>query len=147
MEALNQHSHDARQAIEQVIVPGRGHARHGVAPESKLADQRGIGKKRVRGAGISQMRACQRGEFRQCDGRMPLIKLNRINKGGEILLNSDHIVLVEIESRATTVHMRKGQLFSVEETPAAIADAIERLAVARIKNAIVESGLGGKTPI
>ncbi len=93
------------------------------------------------------MRACQRGEFRQCDRRMPLIKLNRINKGGEILLNSDHIVLVEIESRATTVHMRKGQLFSVEETPAAIADAIERLAVARIKNAIVESGLGSKSPV
>lgn len=93
------------------------------------------------------MRACQRGEFRQLGERMALIKLNRINKGGEILVNSDHIVLVEIESRATTVHMRKGQLFSVEETPAAIADAIERLAVARIKNAIVESGLGGKSPV
>jgi len=75
---------------------------------------------------------------------MPLIKLNRINKGGEILLNSEHIVFIEIDSRTTTVHMRKGQVFAVEEAPAAIADAIERLEVARIKNAIVESGLGGK---
>ncbi len=77
---------------------------------------------------------------------MPLIKLNRINRGGEILLNSDHIVLIEIDSRTTTVHMRKGQLFAVEESPAAIAEAIERLETSRIRNAIVESGLGGKVP-
>lgn len=77
---------------------------------------------------------------------MPLIKLNRINKGGEILLNSDHIVLIEIDSRTTTVHMRKGQLFAVEESPAAIAEAIERLETSRIRNAIVESGLGGTVP-
>ena len=76
---------------------------------------------------------------------MPLIKLNRINKGGEILLNSENIVFIEIESRTTTVHMRKGLLFSVEETPAAIAEAIERLETARIKNAIVESGLGNNS--
>ena len=78
---------------------------------------------------------------------MPLIKLNRINKGGEILLNSEHIVFIEIEARTTTVHMRKGLLFSVEESPAAIAEIIERLEVARIKNAIVESGWGGRPPI
>ena len=77
---------------------------------------------------------------------MPMIKLNRINKGGEILLNSDHILFIEIEARTTTVHLRKGLLFSVEETPLAIVGAIERLEVGRIKNAIVESGLGGKTP-
>jgi uncharacterized protein YlzI (FlbEa/FlbD family) len=77
---------------------------------------------------------------------MPLIKLNRINKGGEILLNSDHIVLIEIDSRTTTVHMRKGQLFAVEESPAAVAEAVERLETSRIRNAIVESGLGGKAP-
>ena len=77
---------------------------------------------------------------------MPMIKLNRINKGGEILLNSEHVVFIEIESRTTTVHMRMGQLFAVEETPTAIAEAIERLEVARIKNAIVESGMGGKAP-
>jgi uncharacterized protein YlzI (FlbEa/FlbD family) len=78
---------------------------------------------------------------------MPLIKLNRINKGGEILLNSDHIVFIEIDARTTTVHMRKGQLFSVEETPAAIAEAVERLEMSRIKNAIMESGLGGSSSV
>jgi uncharacterized protein YlzI (FlbEa/FlbD family) len=76
-----------------------------------------------------------------------MIKLNRINKGGEILLNSEHIVFIEIEARTTTVHMGKGVLFSVEETPLAIAGVIERLETVRIKNAIVESGLGGnKSP-
>lgn len=75
---------------------------------------------------------------------MPLIKLNRINKGGEILLNSEHIVFIELEARTTTVHMSDKQLFSVEESPAAIAGAIEHLECARIKNAIVQSGLGGK---
>lgn len=73
---------------------------------------------------------------------MPLIKLNRINKGGDILLNSEHIVFIETEARTTTVHMTKGLLFSVEETPIAIAEKIEQLQVARIRNAIVESGLG-----
>ncbi len=75
---------------------------------------------------------------------MPLIKLNRINKGGEILLNSENIVFIEIESRTTTVHMRKGLLFSVEETPAAIAEAVEKLETARISNALAESGLSKK---
>lgn len=46
---------------------------------------------------------------------MPLIKLNRINKGGEIVINSDHILFVEIESRTTTVHMTGNLLFSIEE--------------------------------
>ena len=64
---------------------------------------------------------------------MPLIKLNRINKGGEILLNSEHIVFIEIEARTTTVHMRKGLLFSVEESPAAIAEIIERLVFGALK--------------
>ena len=50
---------------------------------------------------------------------MPLIKLNRINKGGEILINSDHVLFIEIESRATTVHMTDRLLFSVEEPLAA----------------------------
>ena len=72
---------------------------------------------------------------------MPLIKLNRINKGGEILLNSDHIIYIEIEGRSTTVHL-KNLLFSVEETPASIAERIEQLGSARIKNALVESGIG-----
>ena len=73
---------------------------------------------------------------------MPLIKLNRINKGGEILLNTEHIVFIETEARTTTVHLTDRLLFSVEETPAAIAERVEQLEVARIKNAIVESGAG-----
>ena len=77
---------------------------------------------------------------------MPLIKLNRINKGGDIVLNSEHIVFIETEARSTTVHMTDGLLFSVEETPAAIAGAIERLESDRIKSGIVESSLGGKPP-
>lgn len=73
---------------------------------------------------------------------MPLIKLNRINKGGEIVLNSEHIVFVETEARSTTVHLTHNLLFSVEETPVAIAERIEQVETARIKNGIVESGLG-----
>ena len=53
---------------------------------------------------------------------MPLLKLNRINKGGEILINSEHILFIEIESKATTVHMTRSSLFSVEESPASIAE-------------------------
>jgi uncharacterized protein YlzI (FlbEa/FlbD family) len=75
---------------------------------------------------------------------MPLIKLNRINKGGEILLNSGHIVYIETESKTTTVHLTANLLFSVEEAPGAIAARIEELETARIKNAIVESGLPPK---
>ena len=74
---------------------------------------------------------------------MPLIKVNRINKGGEILINSDDILFVEIESRTTTIHMT-GNLFSVEETPDAIAEKIEGLETARIRNAIQQSGIAGK---
>jgi len=72
---------------------------------------------------------------------MPLIKLNRINQGGEILLNSDHIVYIETESRSTTVHMSDGLLFSVEETPEAVAAKVEELSAARIANGIMESGV------
>jgi len=72
---------------------------------------------------------------------MPMIKLNRINKGGEILLNSEHIVYIEVDGRSTTVHL-PSLLFSVEETSAAIAERIEEMETARIKNAIIESGLG-----
>jgi uncharacterized protein (DUF1697 family) len=75
---------------------------------------------------------------------MPLLKLNRINKGGEIVVNSDHILFVEIESKATTVHMTGNLLFSVEESPASIADKIEAAHTARIANAITPSGLTAK---
>jgi hypothetical protein len=72
---------------------------------------------------------------------MPLIKLSRIAKGGEIVINSDHILFIEVESKATTVHMTGNLLFSVEEPLDAIAIKIEALATARIKNAIQQSGL------
>ena len=73
---------------------------------------------------------------------MPLIKLNRINKGGDIVLNSEHIVFIETESRSTTVHMSHNLLFSVEESPVAIAERIEQVATARITNGINASSLG-----
>ncbi len=74
---------------------------------------------------------------------MPLIKLNRINKGGEIVVNSDHILFIEVESKATTVHMAGNLLFSVEEPLDSIAPRIEAIETARIKNAIQQSGLAG----
>jgi uncharacterized protein YlzI (FlbEa/FlbD family) len=75
---------------------------------------------------------------------MPLLKLNRINKGGEILINSAHILFIEVESRATTIHMSGNLLFSVEESIESIAEKVEMIETARIRNAIQESGLGGK---
>jgi hypothetical protein len=75
---------------------------------------------------------------------MPLIKLSRINKGGEIVVNSDHILFIEVESRATTVHMTDNLLFSVEEPLDAIAIKVEMLEAARFKNAIQQSGPTGK---
>ena len=72
---------------------------------------------------------------------MPLIKLSRINKGGEIVVNSDHILFIEVESNTTTVHMTNNLLFSVEEPLDSIAIKIEMLETARIKNAIQQSGL------
>ena len=76
---------------------------------------------------------------------MPLIKLSRINKGGEIVVNSDHILFIEIESKATTVHMTSNLLFSVEEPLDSIAIKIEAIETARITNAIQQSGLTGKS--
>lgn len=75
---------------------------------------------------------------------MPLIKLNRINKGGEIVVNSDHILFIEVESRATTVHMNGNLLFSVEEPLDSVALKIEAIETARFTNAIQQSGLVGK---
>ena len=96
----------------------------------------------IPGGGVGAvLGACNSHPFRH-NLAMPLIKLNRINKGGEILLNTEHIVFIETEARTTTVHLTDRLLFSVEETPGAIAERIEQLEVARIKNAIVESGVG-----
>jgi uncharacterized protein YlzI (FlbEa/FlbD family) len=75
---------------------------------------------------------------------MPLIKLNRINRGGEILLNSDHIIYIETEAKSTTVHLTQNLLYAVEETPEAIAATIEQMETARIKNALIESGLAAR---
>ena len=75
---------------------------------------------------------------------MPLIKLSRINKGGEIVINSDHILLLEIESKVTTIHMTGNLLFSVEDTLDSIPIKIEAIETARIKNAIQQSGLIGQ---
>jgi hypothetical protein len=76
---------------------------------------------------------------------MPLIKLNRINKGGEIYIHSEHIVFVEMEAKSTTVHLTDGLLFSIEETPAMVADKIEELAASRIANGLSQSGATAKS--
>lgn len=73
---------------------------------------------------------------------MPLIKLNRINKGGEILINSERVLFVEIESKSTTVHLGQNLLFSVEESPETIAELVEKMETARVRNALVEAGVG-----
>ena len=73
---------------------------------------------------------------------MPLIKLNRINKGGTIVINSAHILFVEIEGRSTTVKLPDNLLFSVEETPEAIAALVEKMEAARLTQGLLEAGLG-----
>jgi hypothetical protein len=75
---------------------------------------------------------------------MPMIKLNRINRGGEIVINSDHILFIEVESRVTTIHMSGNLLFSVEDPLDSIPIKIEALETARVKNAILQAGLAGK---
>jgi len=77
---------------------------------------------------------------------MPLVKLTRINKGGELVINSEHILLIEMESRSTTIHMTHNLLFSVDESPAAISEKVELMHTARITNAIQQSGLASKPP-
>ena len=75
---------------------------------------------------------------------MPLIKLSRINKGGEIVINSDHILFLEVESKVTTIHMMGNLLFSVEEPLDSVSIKIEAIETARLKSAIQQSGLLGK---
>ena len=79
---------------------------------------------------------------------MALIKLNRINKGGEIIINSEHVLFIEVESRSTTVHMTGNLLFSVEEPMNAIVEKIETMETARIAQGIDTSGISaaGKRP-
>ena len=76
---------------------------------------------------------------------MALIKLNRINKGGEIFINSDHILFVEMEARSTTIHLTEGLLFAVEEPPDVVAVKMEALEAARFAKGIALSSLPPKT--
>lgn len=76
---------------------------------------------------------------------MALIKLNRINKGGEIYINSDHIVFVEMEAKSTTIHLREGLLFSVEESPEVVAVKMEALHAARFAKGIALGNIAPKT--
>ena len=78
---------------------------------------------------------------------MPLIKLNRINKGGSIYVNSDDIRFMEIEFRTTTVHMSSNLLFSVEETLDQINELIEASIAKRIARGINESSLVKKPEV
>lgn len=73
---------------------------------------------------------------------MPLLKLNRINKGGEIYLNSEQIRFIEIEGRSTTVNMGPGNVYAVEESPEQISQMLETMEVARFRNAIQGNILG-----
>lgn len=74
---------------------------------------------------------------------MPIIRLNRINKGGEIFVNSDHILYMEVESRTTTLHMLHNLLFSVEEPLEGITAQIEAKTAGFISKGIQQSGLPG----
>lgn len=67
---------------------------------------------------------------------MPLLKLNRINKGGSIIINTDYIQFIEVESRVTTVHMADRLLFSVEETMEWIVEFAEKAARDRLRDAM-----------
>ncbi len=77
---------------------------------------------------------------------MPLIKLNRINKGGQIYINSEQIRFLEIESGSSTVDLGPGNVYAVEESPDVIAGRLEEMASLRISNAIKASGLVGGKP-
>jgi uncharacterized protein YlzI (FlbEa/FlbD family) len=70
---------------------------------------------------------------------MPLIKLNRINKGGEIVINSEHIQYLEVESKTTTLHLANNLVFSVEEPLDGIIAKIEMIETSRIRNGILQS--------
>jgi uncharacterized protein YlzI (FlbEa/FlbD family) len=70
---------------------------------------------------------------------MPLLKLTRINKGGDVYLNSEHIRFIEIEGRSSTVNMGPGNVYSVEETPEVISIKLEEMETLRIKNALLSS--------
>jgi uncharacterized protein YlzI (FlbEa/FlbD family) len=72
---------------------------------------------------------------------MPLLKLTRINKGGDVYLNSEHIRFIEIEGRSSTVNMGPGNVYSVEETPEVISNKLEEMETLRIRNALLSSDI------
>ncbi|HWY76452.1 MAG TPA: hypothetical protein VN281_12585 [Verrucomicrobiae bacterium] len=72
---------------------------------------------------------------------MPLLKLTRINKGGDVYLNSEHIRFIEIEGRSSTVNMGPGNVYSVEETPEVISNKLEEMETLRILNALLSSDI------
>jgi hypothetical protein len=74
---------------------------------------------------------------------MPLIKLHRINKGGEMFIHSEQIRFIEKEAGSTTINMGPGNVYSVEETGDQISALIEEMEMLRIRNAILSSGLAG----
>ena len=75
---------------------------------------------------------------------MPLLKLNRINRGGEIYVNSELIRFVEIESGSTTVNLGPGSVFAVQESPEAISAQVEWMETLRIKNALATDNLANR---
>jgi len=74
---------------------------------------------------------------------MPLLKLHRINKGGEIFINSELIRFIEKEAGSTTLNLGPGNVYSVEETGDKIVAMTEEMEMLRIRNAILSSGLAG----
>ena len=64
---------------------------------------------------------------------MPLLKLNRINKGGEIFLNSDQIRFIEIDGGSSTVNLGPGNVYAVQESPDSISAKLEEMESARIR--------------
>lgn len=75
---------------------------------------------------------------------MPLLKLQRINKGGEIYVNSEHIRFIEIETGSTTVNLGPGNVFAVTDSPEAISTRLEQMETLRIKHAIAEALAEGR---
>ena len=72
---------------------------------------------------------------------MPLLKLNRINKGGEIFINSDQIRFIEIESGSSTINMGPGNVYAVQESPEHISQIVEEMHTKRVRDAIITSGI------
>ena len=72
---------------------------------------------------------------------MPFLKLSRINRGGEIFINTDLIRFIEIDTGSTTINMGPGNVYAVMETPAQIARMVEESAIARFREAIQTSGI------